>query len=99
MEWNIHQSVTIYGMALWWSARLIDDVVLSTSPMEKPTHWEQIFLPVLIPINLKKDDVISLSLISDTRYEVKINLQWTVTHLRKGEIVSEQKMDMRKGWC
>ncbi len=99
MEWTMMKPVTIYGIGLWWSATLIHDITISTSPLEKPTHWEQIFLPVLMPIDLQKDDVLSLSLVSDTRYAVKINLQWAVSQIRKGKIICEQKMDMRKGWC
>ncbi len=99
VEWTLHHPVTIYGIAVWWKATLAQGVELSTSPLDAPTHWEQIFLPVLTPIDCKKDDVLSLSLTSDTRYSVKINLQWTVSHLRKGKVLDEQKMDMRKGWC
>ncbi len=89
---------TIQGFALWWEAELVPAVTLSTSPFAPPTHWEQIFLPLLFPVSLKKSETLELSLQSDTRPSVKINLTWTARHLDPGgKQISEQRMDMKKG--
>ena len=85
---SIKASQTIYGFALWWEAELVPGVVLSTSPSAPATHWEQIYLPLLKPVTLKAGETSELSLKSDTRWEVKINLEWSF---------AGQKMDMRKG--
>lgn len=96
--WNIKASTMLHGFALWWDAELVQGVHLSTSPFSPPTHWEQIYLPLLQPVHCAEGSTISLRLHSDTRWRVKINLTWTVTvKNRNGKEVSVQEMDMRKG--
>jgi predicted RNA methylase len=92
IEWKDLAASTIYGFALWWTAELIPGVILTTSPHEKLTHWEQNYLPVLEPLSIKKGDSLRLTLKSDSRYETGINVSWTVEHNGK-----KQVMDMRKG--
>lgn len=95
ITWDIADT-TVYGFALWWDAELVSGVHLSTSPLEAPTHWEQIFLPLLEPL---KGMQAELTLTSDSRREVKINLSWTIRVLdAAGKEVSVQTMDMRKGY-
>jgi SAM-dependent methyltransferase len=93
------RSMTVYGLGLWWEADLVEDVMLSTSPFAPLTHWEQIYLPLLRPLHLKKGDRWEIRLNSDTRWQTKINLRWTVSRLdRQGRITSSQTMDMRRGF-
>ncbi len=90
---------TVYGFALWWDVTLVEGVHLSTSPMASATHWEQIYLPLLAPVSLKKGQSLELLIDSDSRFEVKINLRWTVRILdARGEEMSVQALDMRKGF-
>lgn len=97
--WKTEQAMTVYGFGLWWTAELVPGITLSTSPLEKPTHWEQIYLPLLEPVTLKSGESIEFSLVSDTTYEVKVNLIWTVKKIdAKGKVTSQQQLDMRKGW-
>ncbi len=97
LKW-IHPS-TVYGFALWWEAELVPGVILSTSPFAAPTHWEQIFLPLLSPVTIGKGETLELQLKSDTRLSVKINLSWTARLLdTKGKELSVQRLDMRKGY-
>ena len=99
VRWSPACETTIYGLALWWDSELIKDVHLSTSPMEKPTHWEQIYLPLLQPVLVQQGHSIELTLSSNTRLKVKINLAWELSHLdTAGKTVTTQKMDMRKGY-
>ncbi|MBI3332349.1 methyltransferase domain-containing protein [Candidatus Peregrinibacteria bacterium] len=87
----------VYGFALWWDALLVPGITLSTSPLSAPTHWKQIFLPALMPLTLQSGDHLELSVHSDSRYHVKINLVWKITQRRGKKVVAEQEMDMRRG--
>lgn len=97
--WKMPKPVTVYGFALWWDSELVPGVHLSTSPFEKPTHWEQIFLPLLLPVTLAAGSSLELRLNSDTRWSVKINLEWSAKVMdATGKEVAAQKLDMRKGY-
>lgn len=98
ISWMLTQPHQIYGFALWWEAELTKDIVLSTNPLAAPTHWEQIYLPLLQPISCESSDTLQLMLHSDTRWQTKINLTWQTKQEREGKIVQEQKMDMRRGF-
>lgn len=87
----------IAGFALWWEADLTPGISLSTSPFEPPTHWEQIYLPLLKPVDLDASDVLELTLTCDTRPEVGVRLGWKTRQLRKGKAVVEQSQDSWKG--
>ena len=57
-EWRIAEPVTVHGLAVWWAAELVPGVTLSTSPLAAPTHWEQLFLPALEPLELKAGETL-----------------------------------------
>lgn len=99
IEWPVKKDMTLYGFALWWESTLVKGITLSTSPMEPSTHWKQIHLPLVDPLPIRKDQVIGLHLKSDSRYEVKINVEWmtTVKDL-KGKVIQKVRQDMRKGF-
>ena len=98
LQWHIGSPVTIYGFALWWVCTLLPGIVLSTSPKEPPTHWQQIFLPVEQPLRLAKGETLRLGLRSDSRPAVKINVSWTAEQISaSGKTMGSQSMDMRKG--
>lgn len=89
----------IHGFALWWDAELVPGVHLSTAPDKPATHWEQIYLPLLESVTLKKGERLELMLMSDSRYDVKINLAWNVrVFTASGKIMSEQTLDMSRGY-
>lgn len=99
IEWKIDRAVTVYGFALWWEALLVPGVTLSTGPASPRTHWEQIYLPVAEPIDLKSADTLSLTIRSDSRYEVKINVAWEVAvRSKSGHKNTPQRFDMRRGY-
>ena len=87
---------TIYGFALSWKCELIPGISLSTKPGDPLTHWEQIFLPVLLPYTMKQSETLSLKLTSDTCYKVGVNLHWEVERIGSGSI-DRQILDMRNG--
>ncbi len=87
----------IYGVAVWWEAELVPDVLLSTNPSDPPTHWQQIVLPVLEPLQLRKGDVLRVRIASDTRLKVGLHVTWSFTVVRHGKDVATQELDLRKG--
>ena len=46
--WRIDRPTAVYGLALWWRAELVAGVDLATGPLDARTHWEQLYLPVLV---------------------------------------------------
>ncbi len=99
LSWTIKKPEIIYGFALWWNALLIKGVELSTSPFAVPTHWEQIFLPLLEPVKLSAGDKLELTLVSDTSPDVKVNLEWDVTQWSAdGRPLTHQHLDMQQGF-
>ncbi len=97
-QWKLAADMAVHGVALWWEAELVPGVMLSTSPYDKPTHWEQIFLPIPKPIQGKAGDALLLSLHSDTRLKTGMNLTWQLSLYREGKKTAESAlMDMRKG--
>ncbi|MBI4994981.1 methyltransferase domain-containing protein [Candidatus Peregrinibacteria bacterium] len=81
-QWKAEKDCTIFGFAVWWNCELIPGITLSTSPFSKPTHWEQIFLPLLKPLNLKKGETLNLSIKSDSRREIGIRLNWEANGIK-----------------
>src|SRR5204863_973253 len=78
-SWRVRRPVTIYGLALWWSAELVPGVDLSTGPLAPRTHWEQLYLPALSPITLESGQTLAARLRSTTSYERGTNVTWTLT--------------------
>jgi protein arginine N-methyltransferase 1 len=98
VQWKIAADHSIFGFAVWWEALLVPGVALSTSPLAPATHWEQIFLPLPSSLPVQSDDALLLSVTSDSRYEVGINVTWKAQVFRAGkEVVSSPMMDMRQG--
>ncbi len=98
VDWKAAKPMTVYGLALWWDALLAPGVHLSTAPNAPETHWQQIFLPLLSPVQCKKGETLRLSIESDTNYEVRVNLVWNVKRMdRTGNVLDEQQLDMRSG--
>lgn len=98
LAWTMRKPATVYGFCLWWESTLVPGNVISTSPYKPRTHWDQMYLPVLEPIPLKPKEGVSLDLRSDTRFEVKVNLEWDVAKIdTKGKSGKPQRFDMRKG--
>lgn len=87
----------IEGFALWWAAELVEGVSLSTSPFAAPTHWQQIYLPLLQPHALQAGDSLELTLASDTRPQVGVRVSWKTRQLRAGRVVAGQALDSLRG--
>ena len=81
-QWKIEKDCEVFGFAVWWDCELIPGTAFSTSPFEKQTHWDQIFLPLSKSLNLKKGAVLNLSIKSDSRREVGIRLSWEANGIK-----------------
>lgn len=85
----------VHGFALWWEAELVPGVVLSTSPFEAATHWEQIYLPLLEPFNPRAGEQLELELRSDTERDVR--LRWSVRLRKAGRTLKSLGQDSYRG--
>lgn len=97
VRWDALSSQSIHGLALWWDCELVPGIHLSTAPDAPPTHWEQVYLPLLAPLPLDAGDGLEVCLCSDTRPDVGLRLQWRVSRLREGKRQLEQRLDSFKG--
>jgi protein arginine N-methyltransferase 1 len=97
VRWVLTHPVTLHGFALWWRCTLVPGVALSTAPDAPPTHWDQVYAPILNPIECAAGDVAELALESETGGEAGIGMRWTVVHRRGAAEVSRQAYDLGQG--
>jgi len=97
--WPVQKRTTVHGLALWWSAELIDGVSLATGPLDPRTHWEQLYLPALAPIVIESGQTLAARLRSTTSYERGTNVTWTLTVSdAAGRQIARQALDLEKGF-
>lgn len=98
-SWTASHPATIYGFAYWWSAHLTPGVALSTAPDAPATHWEQLYFPLLNPIEVSKNQSVSVALRSASSEEAGTHLSWSAVHKdAKGRILDRQAHDLDKGY-
>jgi SAM-dependent methyltransferase len=98
-SWRARRPITVYGLALWWSAELAPGVELSTGPLAPRTHWEQLYLPALEPIAVQAGQTLAARLRSTTSDEKGTNVTWTLTvQDASGREVLRQALDLEKGY-
>lgn len=87
LRWQLADPRTVYGFALWWECLLAPGVVLSTSPYAPRTHWDQIYLPLLEPIEAARGDELTLTVTSETGGgESGIDVRWSTAHRTRGSV-------------
>jgi protein arginine N-methyltransferase 1 len=98
-SWQLRESATVFGFALWWECTLAEGVALSTSPSAPRTHWDQIYLPLLEPVTAATGDAITLHVESATGgEETGIEVRWAARHSAKGCAPSEQTLSIAEGY-
>jgi len=98
-EWQLSKSATIYGFAAWWTAELTSGVSLSTGPLAPPTHWEQLYFPLLTPIEAAPRERISVELRSNSSEAGGTHLAWSAIHKSgQGRVLARQSLDLDKGY-
>lgn len=99
LDWKAARPAEIFGFALWWSADLGHGVALSTAPDAPATHWDQLYLPLLEPIALRRGESLRLTLRSHTSPEAGTTMRWTAWRLdSKGATLQRQALDLEKGY-
>lgn len=89
VEWKAKQNYTMYGCALWWEAKLYENVLLSTAPNKPKTHWDQVYLPFKEPIPMDNGNTVSVTITSDTRSRNSTHLRWIVAEQEKEPIAHD----------
>ena len=98
-RWKLNGAATIHGFATWWVAELVPGVSLSTAPDAPRTHWEQLYFPLLAPIEGKKGETVGVSLKSKTSPEAGTHVAWVAMHRdAKGRETSRQSLNLDKGY-
>ena len=98
-SFKIREKATIHGFAIWWTAELAPGVILSTGPDAPRTHWEQLYLPLLTPLECSPGETVGIALRSRTSHDYGTTLAWTVTHTdAKSRQLSRQTLDLEKGY-
>lgn len=98
-HWVVDKDTTIYGLALWWRAELVKGLWLGTGPLDPKTHWEQLYLPVLKPLTLRKGERLDVRLKSTTSFEKGTNVSWQLAVSdAKGKETLRQSLDLEKGY-
>ena len=97
--WKLKSAATIYGFATWWTAELAPGIALSTAPGAPRTHWEQLYFPLLSPIEAKAGETVGIALRSRTSREAGTHVAWTATRRDgKGREVARQALNLDKGF-
>lgn len=98
-QWTFGAPDMVYGFAVWWQADLVDGVALSTAPDAEPTHWEQLYFPLLAPIAVGAGEGVGVTLRSRSSEEGGTHLAWKAAHLdAKGKAITRQALDLDKGY-
>ena len=89
----------MHGLAVWWIAELAPGVLLSTSPLAEPTHWEQLFLPSLELVTAERGETLEAEIGSRTTEEGGTDIAWTLTVTdARGRQRQRQAMSLAKGF-
>jgi protein arginine N-methyltransferase 1 len=98
-EWRFAKPATVYGFAAWWTAELVPGISLSTGPAAPKTHWEQLYFPLVEPVEAKSGQRIAVELRSNSSEEAGTHLAWTAVHKNaQGAVLSRQMHDLNKGY-
>jgi SAM-dependent methyltransferase len=97
--WRLAAAATFYGFATWWTAELVRGVTLSTAPAAPRTHWEQLYFPLLRPMQAEAGETVRASLRSRSSREAGTHLAWTAVRFdASGKLLDRQALDLDKGF-
>jgi protein arginine N-methyltransferase 1 len=100
VRWTTSAPGRVHGIALWWEATLVPGVTLSTSPHAPRTHWDQVYLPLSLSLDLAAGDTLELGIACETGGgEGGIAMRWTARQLRGGKaLAAQQTLDIAQGY-
>jgi protein arginine N-methyltransferase 1 len=97
-SWTLAGPATLYGFVLWWRCDLVRGVALTTSPFSAPTHWDQVYLPVMEPLEGRTGDAISINVDSETGSGEGIAFNWETVHARGGREIARARREIARGY-
>jgi protein arginine N-methyltransferase 1 len=98
-KWKLAHPATIVGFATWWTAELIPGVSITTAPDAPKTHWEQLYFPLLEPIEGRTDETVAVTLSSRSSPQSGTHLAWKALAADPaGRIRTRQALDLDKGF-
>jgi protein arginine N-methyltransferase 1 len=98
-RWPVAKAVRIVGFAAWWDTTLVPGITLSTAPDAPETHWEQLYLPLLEPLDLARGETLCLTIRSKSSYAGGTTIAWTaVVTDASGHQRTRQALDLEKGF-
>jgi protein arginine N-methyltransferase 1 len=99
VRWRLDRPTTIFGFAMWWTAELAPGITLSTAPASTRTHWEQLYFPLMQPLEMKAGEMLAVALSSRTSLKAGTHVAWTATRAdAKGRALQRQSMNLDKGF-
>jgi protein arginine N-methyltransferase 1 len=99
VRWRLDRPTTIFGFATWWTAELAPGITLSTAPASTRTHWEQLYFPLMQPLDMKAGEMLAVALSSRTSLKAGTHVAWTATRAdAKGRALQRQSMNLDKGF-
>lgn len=97
-RWQLTAPARIHGFALWWRCELLPGISLDTSPHSPPTHWDQIYAPLLEPLDALAGDGVEITIDTETGGgEAGIGMYWEVTQWRSGREIRRVRHDIAAG--
>ena len=98
-RWIAETATAVYGFALWWTTELAPGVSLSTAPDAPRTHWEQIYLPLLEPLQMAPGEAVTATVRSRSSPETGTHLAWSaVAYDPASKPRKRQSLDLDKGY-
>jgi protein arginine N-methyltransferase 1 len=98
-RWMLTERTTVHGLALWWTAELAEGIRLATGPRDARTHWEQLYLPVLVPMAVEAGQALVARIRSTSSYARGTNVAWTLAVKdAAGRELRRQALDLEKGF-
>jgi protein arginine N-methyltransferase 1 len=65
LTWNIENTCTAHGLAVWFDTILQEDIGFSNAPGQPELIYGQLFFPWAEPVELQPDDSVSISIRAD----------------------------------
>ncbi len=98
-RWQLDRPARIYGFALWWRCELLPGISLDTSPHSAATHWDQVYAPILEPLDGLPGDTLEIVIETETGGgESGIGMRWEVTQTRDGCEIQRAQHDIGDGY-
>lgn len=98
-DWTFSAATSVFGITLWWEAELTPGFRLSTAPDAPRTHWEQLYLPLLSPMNISAGERLNIEVRSKSSEQEGTHIAWRASRqTARGKDIDVQRLDLDKGF-